>query len=215
VRTAVVGMAGSGKTVLASMLIQDSDVQARFPDGIIALIIGQNPNTAHLESELQQIPLALGESPENWSRSSAYDRILMGMKDRAILLVLDDIWDVRDGWLPPLGNRSSAIITSRCGSLSSALFGLDLIEVDPLEEEEARQLLAGRIGIQVATLPSQSDAILKLCGGNPFAISMVGGMLRAANLWDEILQLLTECAVVLLKPGIAQWRDVLLFRDPA
>ena len=46
------GMGGIGKTVLATALAYDSEIQAAFPDGIYWLTVGIEPNLLTQQSDL-------------------------------------------------------------------------------------------------------------------------------------------------------------------
>jgi NB-ARC domain len=50
--TAVQGMGGVGKTVLALAVIEDQDIRERFCDGIVWLTLGQRPDLLTLQRRL-------------------------------------------------------------------------------------------------------------------------------------------------------------------
>ncbi|MEA5419162.1 NB-ARC domain-containing protein [Spirulina sp. CCNP1310] len=55
----VQGMGGLGKTVLAAALARDNEVRRQFPDGIIWLTVGTNPDCLAL---YQRLANTLGET---------------------------------------------------------------------------------------------------------------------------------------------------------
>ena len=60
--TALNGMGGIGKTVLAQALSQDEAVQHAFPDGIVWTTVGKEP-VDNLVTRLQVVRQALGDVP--------------------------------------------------------------------------------------------------------------------------------------------------------
>lgn len=65
-KVGVQGMGGLGKTVLAAALARDNDVRRQFPDGIIWLKVGINPDCIAL---FQHLDTTLGE-PSAYQRKS-------------------------------------------------------------------------------------------------------------------------------------------------
>ena len=66
--TALKGMAGIGKTVLAQALCLDEVMQAAFPDGIIWIPIGKDPRDIVLL--LREAARAIGDSLDGYDNSS-------------------------------------------------------------------------------------------------------------------------------------------------
>jgi hypothetical protein len=60
--TALAGMGGIGKTVLAQALVRDEIVQQAFPDGIVWITIGRE-STRDSIAVLKDVAKALGDDP--------------------------------------------------------------------------------------------------------------------------------------------------------
>ncbi|MSV29911.1 MAG: glycosyltransferase [Bryobacterales bacterium] len=194
--TAAAGMGGIGKTVLASLVMEDPDVQARFPDGIVGLTIGRQPPESQLHSEIQQIPTSFNASTEGWDRNTAYGRIERLLQHKAVLIVLDDVWDVNDiGWMPHTLGDSAILITTRSAEIRTAIAGTEIVEADFLEPAEARELLAHRAGVAEENLPPEAAGILSHCGGLAFAVSMAGAMLNGAEAWSDVVTLFSNSRI--------------------
>jgi hypothetical protein len=89
--TALHGMGGIGKSVIARALCDDPAIQAAFPDGILWATIGQTPDLiGSLRSWIQALGGAVSESAPTVERLRANLAHLVG--ERAYLFVVDDIW---------------------------------------------------------------------------------------------------------------------------
>jgi predicted ATPase len=88
--SAVFGLGGIGKTTLAAAVLQKPQVLSRFPDGVIWVTLGQNPE---LVSLLGGWIRDLGDhefrAPDT---NSASGRLRQMLAERAVLLVVDDAW---------------------------------------------------------------------------------------------------------------------------
>ena len=110
----IFGMAGMGKTILATMLGHDTDLRKEFKDGIYYLRLDQKPN---LEKKQADLLLDL----QNYNSEASYEkRILEEFANRKALLILDDIWKEED-FLPfritKRETLSKILITTRSESL--------------------------------------------------------------------------------------------------
>jgi hypothetical protein len=212
--TAAAGMGGIGKTVLASLVMEDPEVQAHFHDGIIGLTIGRNPDPARLDQEIRAIPAALGHSTINWGPGTNYrERIEEQLADRSILLVFDDVWTVRDieSWRPVTLGNSAILITTRQRNLDDAIPDLDVVEADFLTPKEARQLLAKRAKTTIAKLPKEAEQVLSYCGYKQnrseipaFAVALAGSMVSMTGGWSALLRLFKEARINEIRSLVAR-----------
>lgn len=186
--TAAAGMGGIGKTVLAHLAMHDPEVRQRFPDGIIALTVGHQPDPLRLLDEIRSIPNLLHQDPAPFTLSTAKERLETLLAPKAILLVVDDVWDLRDvQWLPKTPQNSAILCTTRDSRIATGLKA-DIVDADYLTHGEAQELLALRAG--VATLPPQAAGILRRCKGLALAVSMIGAQLHGLTDWRPVLTLL-------------------------
>ena len=121
--TALKGMAGVGKTILAQALCLDETVQSAFPDGIVWLNIGKDPRD--LLPLFREAGRATGDSLQGYdSVQSASNQLRNHLREKAVLLVLDDVWDAHDA-APFLidSPRSRLLITTRDARTAVSLGG--------------------------------------------------------------------------------------------
>jgi hypothetical protein len=88
------GIGATDKSILVAALLHDSEVRQAFPDGIYWLTIGQNPNILFLQSQLLR---QLGVSEHHLNTvQEAKDSLREALESRRALMVLDDVWTVKD-----------------------------------------------------------------------------------------------------------------------
>ncbi len=87
--SAIYGLGGIGKSVLAAKLARDPDVQSHFSDGILWATLGQNPDILPLLSGWIQ---ALGDNDyKPTAIESASNHLRTLLYDKRVLLVVDDV----------------------------------------------------------------------------------------------------------------------------
>lgn len=188
--TAMAGMGGVGKTVLATALCRDPAVQRAFPDGIAWITIGREWNDDFV-TRMREVARALGDDLGGYDNSLACEnRYRTILREKAALVVVDDVWNVEH--LKPLlvdAPRSRFLFTTRDGSIAKAVTDRRY-SANLLAREEARELLARWSGIgTVAALPSEADEIIEQCGDLAAAVAQVGAILRdlSAAEWRDTL----------------------------
>jgi len=195
--TSVAGMGGIGKTVLAQALCHDARVQAAFPDGIIWQSIGKE-SAYKISARLRAVRLALHDSQGNGNEQ---DRFRLAIRDKAALLVIDDVWNVADiePWLAD-SPRSRVLFTTRDASIAAGV-GAQQHWAELLSEAESRKALAQWSGWEEDKLPAESGEIIGECGRLPLALAMVGAMLRGkpAALWTHTLNILHSADLAKIK----------------
>ena len=186
-RVGIQGMGGIGKSVLAAALARDRDIRRSYPDGVVWVTVGQEPNLLQLQGELARV-LKCVEPIENISRGKD---VLRGiLLDKAVLLVLDDVWNTRAAdAFDVLGPRCRAVVTTRDSGIIHTLGGI-LHQVHLFTEAEALNLLASAVGLDTHVLPDEARAIVNECGLLPLAVALCGGMARRGIMWQSILDAL-------------------------
>ena len=182
--SAVSGMAGIGKTALA--VYGAHRVAERFGDGQLYVDLrgfdpsGQ-PMTAGeaVRGFLDAFEVPREQIPDGLDAQAALYRSLLA--GRRVLVVLDNARDAKQ--VRPLlpGSPGCAVIITSRNQLTSliAAEGARPLTLDLLTDQEARQLLAGRIGeARVMDEPGAVADIITSCGGLPLALSIVAA--RAA-----------------------------------
>jgi WD40 repeat protein len=198
---AVQGMGGIGKTVIAQSLCHDRRVVEAFPDGIAWLAIGKNSAMTVVE-HTREIGKVLNDDLSRYDTAVAcIHQYQSTIKEKAALIILDDIWQVRDieQWLAT-SPRSKVLFTTRDASIGSAL-GARPFEIEHLSAAEANKFLATWSGTEPKNFPAEADAIIRECGRLPLALAMVGAMLRdkPRALWQSKLELLRNADLKKLK----------------
>lgn len=190
--TALRGMAGIGKTILAQALCHDEVVQEAFPDGVIWVTTGKE-SAYDLKTRMQEVRRGLGDQPSSdETELNCINRYRTLMRDKAALVVVDDVWSARD--VEPFraeSLRSRLLFTTRDASIGAAL-GAEEHTAGLPTYQQSWDLLARSSGRQPENLlPEAGDLILE-CGRLPLAISMIGAMLRGKPqaLWTHALSLL-------------------------
>lgn len=197
-KTAVQGMGGIGKTVLAVAVVREEDVRRAFPDGVFWLTFGQQPNLI-----ARQIQLA------NWlgDERAAFQDTQQGkarleelLRDSACLVVLDDIWEAHHvSPFDAVGGGSRLLVTTRFRNVVAAI-GADEQQLDVLDDDQALALLAQWAGTSVASLPPEAPAVVKECGGLPLALAMIGAMIqRRPERWEDALERLRSADIDKIK----------------
>ena len=182
--TALNGMGGVGKTMMALGLCHDPKMRQAFPDGIVWLKIGKESKPS-FEEQVKKVAQALNQEFRVYSEA-AYQSLF---KDKAALVVLDDVWrlgDIEPFLLHP--GRSRLLYTSRDVSLAGPLHASSQ-EVGVLDEAQARRFL-GRWSDRENGLPEpHASGILSECRGLALGISMIGAALKGKpdEDWADIL----------------------------
>lgn len=184
--SAVSGTGGVGKTALAVHWAHQ--VQDAFPGGqLYANLRGFDPGGAVADPAevLRGFLDALGVPPARipagfTAQAGLYRSLLAG---RRVLVLLDNARDAEQVRpLLPGSTTCLTLVTSRNRLTSLAVTeGANLLAVDVLTPDEARDLLATRLGTRrVAAEPDAAREIVDLCAGLPLALAIVAARAAAA-----------------------------------
>lgn len=189
--TALRGMSGAGKTVLANALLRDAAIDRSFPDGSAWIEIGRQPDDARLLAQVKEAGRAFGL---DWSGIAslleASNRLRAVLRERALLLVLDDVWAAADAQpFVAESAQSSVLITTRDEAVARGL-GAQVVALQALAPTAALQLLARWSRTPEPLLPAEAAAIAAECGGLPMALAMVGASLagKPPSAWPRRLE---------------------------
>jgi hypothetical protein len=196
--TALAGMGGIGKTVLATALCRDTAVQRAFPDGIAWITVGREWD-GDFVPRMREVGRALGQDVEHgWDTKQACEnRYKTTLREKAALVVVDDVWSLEH--LQPLlvdAPRSRFLFTTRDATIASALTERNF-SADLLSNAEARELLARAARMEVTALPPEASEIIHECRGLAAAISQIGGTLKgkATEEWRDTLEALKRADI--------------------
>jgi WD40 repeat protein len=191
---ALVGMPGLGKTMLAQALCEDQAVNDAFPGGIVWIKLGEKPTDAELIVQMGEAMKALGTPSERYdSVAGASNALRTRLRNKAVLLVLDDVWQAGNVALfqPNNPGRCRLLITTRSTDIAAAArarpYSLGL-----LADRQSLHLLASSAGWETDNLPAAAWDLAKACKGLPLALSIVGGMLWGGPEagWQDVLDTL-------------------------
>ena len=183
----LVGIGGSGKTRLA--LATADDQRDRFADGVAFVSLG-----ALADGDL--VPNAIAEQLGIATSSSTQTHLSAYLRDRAMLLVLDNCEQLRNGisrltdWLADAPGLK--ILTTSRERLN--LVDEWVYAVPPLEADEAARLFAQTARRLAPSFEpaKQADAIAAICrsvGGLPLALELAAGwtpILSAAEIAERL-----------------------------
>jgi WD40 repeat protein len=190
--TALAGMGGIGKTVLATALCRDVAVQRAFPDGIAWISTGRQWD-GDFVTLMREVARALGDELSGYDNPlSCQNRYRTILREKAALVVVDDVWNPEH--LKPLlvdAPRSRFLFTTRDAGIAKSVADRKY-SANLLSQSESRALLARWAGKIMDTLPPEADQIIQECGELAAAIAQVGASLRELSPaeWRDTLEAL-------------------------
>ena len=196
--TALQGMGGVGKSVLAAAFARACETRRAFTDGVIWLTFGQQPDLVRNMALMGQ---AFNDDPQHYlDLSRGKVRLSEVLADKVCLLVLDDIWDVAhaEAFVNALGARCRMLITTRDGGLATAL-GAQEHWLDVLSDDAALRLLADWSELSVDAMPPETRAVADECGNLPFALALCGAMARDGIPWAGLLNALRKADLTFIE----------------
>lgn len=192
----IAGMAGVGKSWLA--LRWAHQYLERFPDGQLYVNLrGYDPVELALASQtvlrgfLESLGVPAQEIPYDENACAGLYRSLVA--GRRLLIILDNARDTAHVTpLLPGGPACTVLVTSRHRLAGLAVEnGASALPLDMLSREEARGLLAYRLGTRtVDAEPEAVESLLDHCAGLPLALGIAAA--RAAGQSDRPLAALAE-----------------------
>ncbi|MFG6101674.1 NB-ARC domain-containing protein [Leptothoe sp. EHU-05/26/07-4] len=181
--SAIYGLGGIGKSVLASKLAHEDVVQTRFADGILWVTLGQNPDILPLLSGWIQ---ALGDNDyKPTAIQSASNHLRTLLYDKRTLLVVDDVWNPQH--LDPFrvgGDGCCVLVTTREVRIPEAhRYALDVMTAD-----QALELMTQKLSEPLS--PADRERALefsKRVGFLPLALELAASQIEEGVSWSELL----------------------------
>ncbi|XP_027348723.1 probable disease resistance protein At5g66900 [Abrus precatorius] len=177
------GLGGSGKSTLAKKLCWDDQVQDKFGGNIFFVTVSKTPN---LKTIVQTLFEHCGPRvPEFQSDEDAINRLglllrRVGVGERPILLVLDDVWPGSEGLIEKFKFQISnykILVTSR---VAFPRFG-NPCHLKPLDHDDAVSLFHhfAQLKCTGSYRPHENlvQEIVRECKGSPLALEVIGGAL--------------------------------------
>lgn len=180
---------GMGKSVIAAAVARDSEIRARFPDGVFWLTMGPTPNIPRLHARLARMAgfeHAAFEDPNDGTSSLRHH-----LWRRRVLLVLDDVRHAEHiAWFDIVGARGRILITSRHSGHLTAV-NATRRRIDPLDREHARRLLLKWTDSTQNERLDIVDEVADICARVPLLLTLVGALAnRPTYTWESLRDLL-------------------------
>lgn len=182
--SAISGLGGLGKSVLATALVLDSAVQERFADGILWVTLGQNPD---LQTMLGDWIRQLDKSREAFSANTleAASRYLHNLlAERRMLLVVDDVWNAAHvEWFRVGGGLCRVLVTTR----EAVISGAERYRLDLMSPQESLELVRGELGPKWTTdMEQPALKFARLLGYLPLAVRLMAVQVARGRKWKTL-----------------------------
>ena len=182
--SAIYGLGGIGKSVLAAKLAHEEAIQARFSDGILWATLGQSPDLLPLLSGWIQ---ALGDTdykPTAIESASVHLRTLL--YDKQALLIVDDVWHPEH--LAPFrvgGNACCVLVTTREARIPEA----HRYDLDVMNPEQAMALMTQKLSEPLQEDETQQAlAFANRVGYLPLALELAATQIEEGVSWAELFE---------------------------
>ncbi|XP_043698632.1 putative disease resistance RPP13-like protein 1 [Telopea speciosissima] len=195
---AIVGLGGLGKTTLAQLVYNDSDVEKHF-ERRAWVCVSTNFNAVRLISAI--LESLTWRNPNLSNLEPLQCELRDEIRGKRLLIVLDDVWTEKDNDWEALrvafmaaGEGSRIIVTTQSRKVSLMMHPMYTHDLQVLSDEECWLIMERRISIDCGFVSPSLEAvgrnIVRKCKGLPLAASMVAGLLRSSsdlNQWQLVL----------------------------
>ncbi len=182
--SAISGLGGIGKSVLATAVVLDPQVRAWFADGILWVTLGQQPDLQMLLGDwIRQLDTSREAFSANTLESAKQylDRLLA---DRRILLVVDDVWDAYHvEYFRVGGPECRVLVTTRTAFIPEA----ERYSLDLMSPEESVALMRGELREQwKAAMEGPAREFAELLGYLPLALKLMAVQVMRGREWKML-----------------------------
>lgn len=181
--TVMHGWPGVGKSTTAAMLTHDKIIREQFPDGVLWASLGETPDVLG-EVTGWSSALGLHDTSQTRKLEDISARMASLIRDRRMLLVVDDVWQVEHvQHFRIAGPQCATVMTSRLFDVALALAptAADLYRLPVLTEDESLELLSRLTPETVNQYPDASRQLVKDLEGLPLAIHVAGRLLHTES----------------------------------
>lgn len=176
----IYGIPGAGKSTLANVLAHDGDVHECFPDGVLWVGLGPEPNCLELLKRWATLLLP-GHSTKKENVESLGKLLHSTIGTRSFLVVVDDAWLLEDALAFKIGGPNcSYVLTTRFPEIAARIGdGENIIQLSDLNGRESLALLA-LLAPRAVELDQQHllEELIHEVGGLPLALTLIGNYLR-------------------------------------
>ncbi|NES18288.1 MAG: hypothetical protein F6K41_04990 [Symploca sp. SIO3E6] len=181
--SAVYGLGGIGKSVLATALAFDREVQKHFPDGVLWATLGQHPEILSFLGNWIQALRDFDYKPTTIEAASIHLRSLL--YNKRMLLVVDDAWRSEDvEWFRIGGAGCQILVTTR----EAHIPGAERVDLDQMDQNEAISLLEGYL--RKTLTDYERELALQLAdavGYLPLALELAAVQVEDGASWKQLL----------------------------
>jgi WD40 repeat protein len=196
----LVGMGGSGKSVLAAAAVRDPKIRDAFPDGRFWLELGPHPPLLQLQARLVA---ALGDTTPITDVPQGRARLSRLLAERRCLLVLDNLWDKSDlSAFAAAQPMCPLLVTTR----DAAIIPSNTIVLDEFGPAVALLLLADWTATPAGQLPPEAAQVAQECGYLPLAVAVCGAMIATgSHSWAQLITLLRQADLEALHSNLVDY----------
>jgi hypothetical protein len=197
--SALHGMGGIGKTVVARALCEDEEIQSHFADGILWTTLGEKVSEGELKVKLRAWVNAVGGAitQDAPSLETLKNALAQRLKDKACLLILDDVWKRTDAEVFRIDEpKCRLLLTTRNAEIPRGL-GANVQPIPTMARAEAVALLEewANGNLDQAAV-DQKEEIVRRLGYLPLAIKLAGGQL---GYYESVREWLAEFKAIELE----------------
>ncbi len=189
--SAIHGLGGIGKSVLATKLAHDRAVQQRFEDGVLWVTLGQKPD---LLPQLTAWIGALGDYDyPATTLEAATTHLRTLLYDKAVLLVVDDVWNPEHVQPFQVGSdRCRLLITTRRADVADEA-DAELYQLDVMSDAQSLALLSTRLNRTLGEAErAEAAQLAKAVGYLPIALDLVATRIARGVSWQDLCQALDQ-----------------------
>jgi len=173
---ALSGLPGVGKTALVTALAHDKELQAYFCDGILWSSLGPTPN---IRQQLGRWASLLDLAPAVADIQDLALVLHMALKERRMLLILDDVWKAEEAQAFQLGGPCcSHLITTRLPGVAYQCAWGNVERIPELNEDDGVALLTSLAPTIFVREQAKARELVFVVGGLPLALTSIGQYLR-------------------------------------
>ena len=180
--SAINGLGGVGKSVLAAMVAHDCEIRRTFPHGIALIEVGKQPNLTELQARLGKlVGLEAAEFKENLDANRQL--LSAAFLGKRMLIILDNVWNKHAVDAANFGAEGvKFIVTTRLVNLANML-GRS-VRVDLLLPEEGADLIVRRAELK-DDQRAACEAVSRQLNGLTLAVSIAAAKIKNDALTPE------------------------------
>ncbi|ESR40395.1 hypothetical protein CICLE_v10024865mg [Citrus x clementina] len=200
------GMGGVGKTTLLTQINNSFLHTPNDFDFVIWEVVSRDLQLGKIQESIAKKIGLYNESWDNKSFDEKAQEIFKTMRNRKIVLLLDDIWELFDlaqvGLpVPSRASASKVVFTTREFEVCGLMDAHKSFKVECLGYEDAWRLFEEKVGRDILDshpdIPELAETVARECGGLPLALITVGRAMaskKAPREWAHAIEVLRSSA---------------------